>query len=538
MGNFAPLTIFLLLITGWIPPALSLVLTPGEQSFLEQHPHIRLAPDPNFAPVEWFNQEGEYNGMTSEYVRLLEHRLGIKFEIVRGKSWKHILEMVKSGEVDAVSAIIATDERRQHLAFTQPYLEMARAIFSNRQLPGVQSIDDLEGYRVAVVEGSWMDDTLSARNDVSLNRFQDLATALNATSREVTDITASGLETMAFIRIREGLPNLQLVTELPQRMQLSFGVHPSMEPLVSILDRALIDINAAEVTRIKNTWLDIQEPPFWQTRRFIYWALALAGLVLGALATVISWNRLLNARVHERSAQLQAAQGQLMQAEKMETMGRLAAGIAHEVKNPLAIIQMGADYLAQALPPDDEKQPVINDIGDALGRAEAVINGLLDYSRSDDLALQPRQASQIIEESLKLVMHELRGRNIKYSLDIEADLPDVQMDTNKIKQVLINSYMNAAQAIGRDGQLTVICARLNKKFVRICVRDTGPGISAENLAKVFDPFFTTKPVGEGTGLGLSVSRNIVELHHGILDIHNLAEGGAEMTIDLRASEVE
>jgi signal transduction histidine kinase len=543
LSEAAPLRALRCLAATWFclvaaPPLLSLELNPAERDYLAALPPLRLAPDPNFGPIEWFNQEGEYQGFSSEYVALLAQHLGIEFEIVQGRNWQDILDKVRRGEVDAVSAVIATPERRRYLAFTRPYLEMQRAIFATRDLPGVGSLDDLAGYRVAVVEGSWMDETLSRREGVSLNRFQDLATALNATSRGVTDLTGSALETMAFTRIREGLTNLRPVATLPDRMQLSFGLHPDLAPLVPLMDRALAAVTPEEAARIEARWLDIEEPRFWQTPKFIFWLSIATTFAMVAMILVLSWNRLLNARVRERSEQLQQAHTRLMRAEKMETMGQLAAGIAHEVKNPLAIIQMGADYLAGALADNADQQAVVRDMGDAVARADAVINGLLDYSHHDELTLTPQDPEPVLQEALRLVGHELRQRNIRCSLAVEAGTPPVAMDVNRIKQVLINALVNAAQAMGRDGSLDIACAPIPGGLVRIRIVDTGPGIDEALLEKIFDPFFTTKAVGEGTGLGLSVSRNIVELHHGKLAIGNRPGGGAELTIDLRTAAEE
>jgi two-component system NtrC family sensor kinase len=255
---------------------------------------------------------------------------------------------------------------------------------------------------------------------------------------------------------------------------------------------------------------------------------------------------MLNARVHRRGAQLEAAQLHLMRAEKMESIGRLSAGIAHEVKNPLAIIQMGIDYLGKAIPMDESTQEVVADIDNAVQRADTVIKGLLDFSHTDKLELTAGNMHELINESIRLVKHEMSLRHIAVSTDLSAVNPVIDLDANKIKQVLINLLMNAAHAINRDGHIKVSCNeelrgadKVNNDFtasepvLRIRIRDDGPGISKENLKKLFDPFFTTKPVGEGTGLGLSVSRKIIQLHHGTMDISNSLDGGAMVTLDFK-----
>ena len=524
----------------------ALGLSATEQAWLEQHPVIRLAPDPNFAPIEWFNQQGDYNGVSSDYVRLLQERLGIRFEIIRGKSWNQILAMVRRGEVDALSAVIDTPEREQYLAFTKPYFTAKRVIFATRPMGIIEKLGDLKGYKIAVVEGSWMDEKLSQRADMSVNRFQDLSTALTATSLGVTDIVGSSLDTMAFTRRKEGLTNLQLVGELKNQMALSFAVSRELAPLAGILDKALATISATEAAAIGARWIEVDEPPFWEKPLYRNIALGVAVVLLSFVAIVLFWNRTLNARVLERSRQLEDAQIQLIQAEKMESVGRLSAGVAHEVKNPLAIIQMGADYLAEVIPPEIGVQEVIDDIDDAVRRADQVIKGLLDFSHSDKLTLTVGDINSLIEESLRLVAHEFQQRKIEIRAQLAPTNPPVRMDANKIQQVLINMLMNAAHAVGSDGVVSISCTvesvaddgrsslfQPGEPFLRISILDTGPGINQEDLDRLFDPFYSTKPIGEGTGLGLSVSRNIVELHSGRLDICNAPEGGAMVTMDFK-----
>jgi signal transduction histidine kinase len=525
-------------------PALpEFALTAAEQVWLDRHPVIRVAPDPNFAPIEWFNLQGDYSGVTADYLKLLEQRLGIRFEVVRGESWNDILAMARNREVDALTAIIRTEHREAYLSFTKPYFIVKRAIFATRELTNIRTLADLQGYKIAVVKGSWMDEQLSPRPGMSINRFQDLTTALLATSRGVTDVVGSALDTSAFLRRREGLLNLRPVAELAEKIELSIGVRSDWAPLTGILDKALASIGAEETATIRATWLEVDEPYFWEQPVYRYTALGLLALLLTSMVLVLVWNRMLNARVQKRSKQLEAAQMQLIQAEKMESIGRLSAGVAHEVKNPLAIIQMGSDYLAQVLSSDDTAREVLNDIDDAVRRADTVVKGLLDFSHSDDLVLKPGNVNEITAESLRLVAHEMRQRNIEVSEDLAAGNFEIDVDANKLQQVLINVLMNAAHAIDRDGNIWISCEirqfdgnvetkafKAGDRVLAVRIRDSGPGISDVDQAKLFDPFFTTKPVGEGTGLGLSVSRNIIELHRGALDIRNAPEGGAMVTL--------
>ncbi|MEI6235394.1 MAG: ATP-binding protein [Planctomycetota bacterium] len=251
---------------------------------------------------------------------------------------------------------------------------------------------------------------------------------------------------------------------------------------------------------------------------------------------------------------LKAAQLQLIQAEKMESVGRIAAGVAHEVKNPLAVAVMGLDYLKNTLgSTNPAAAPVLNDIYDAIKRADTVIGGLLDFSRPRTLILKPEVLNEVIGQTVALIRHDVSKKQIVMEQNLADGLPDVMLDCNKMKQVLLNLFMNALHATPKSGTLIVSTYSTLGRLVRddgavfpaekfgpedavICIRieDSGTGISDENLNKIFDPYFTTKPVGEGTGLGLPVSRQIVELHGGVLDIRNRRDGkGARAVIVLR-----
>jgi signal transduction histidine kinase len=258
-------------------------------------------------------------------------------------------------------------------------------------------------------------------------------------------------------------------------------------------------------------------------------------------------------RAHE---ELKAAQMRLIQNAKLESVGRLAAGVAHEVKNPLAVIQLGVDYLTNAVKGDKGLEETVQDMADAVKRADTVIKGLLDFSRSEQLTLAPGDLNAILEETLLLVKHELTKNHVTVEKDLEQKPPPVRLDRNKIKQVFINLFMNAIQAMGSEGGTLSVRTRRQRlsaaqtgpgegapggfhageEAVVVDVEDTGPGIPEDKLDKLFDPFFTTKAVGSGTGLGLSVSRKIIELHGAVIKISNRKTKGAAAQIIFRPGE--
>jgi signal transduction histidine kinase len=255
----------------------------------------------------------------------------------------------------------------------------------------------------------------------------------------------------------------------------------------------------------------------------------------------------MNEELSQSNEQLKTAQSSLMHSYKMETVGRLAAGVAHEVKNPLTVITMGIEYLATDFPDNGDKNVpvVLKEMRESTLRADSIIRGLLDFSASNRLAMVEEDLNSTIEQSLQLVRHELMKNRITVDKHLHEKLPHLKLNRTKMEQVFINLFMNALHAMPGGGTLSVrtYVQQLRTKddgsvnsvaTVVVEVGDTGTGIPAEALSKVFEPFFTTKPAGVGTGLGLPVVKNIVELHGGTITMANRAEGGAQATLTFKA----
>jgi signal transduction histidine kinase len=252
--------------------------------------------------------------------------------------------------------------------------------------------------------------------------------------------------------------------------------------------------------------------------------------------------------VRRYQSELRVTQLQLIQSEKLDSVGRMAAGVAHEVKNPLMMILTGVRVLAKRFPDaDDSTRQLLEDMADAVHRADRIIGGLLSYSRERELDCASADLNEVVGGSLLLVKHDLDRARIAVTRDLAPSMPMLTLDRFKIEQVLVNLLTNAVHAMGHDGAM---CVRTSVETVRgavagapatsgfrrgdrvavLRIEDSGPGVPPEHLGKIFDPFFTTKAPGHGTGLGLSVSRQIVDMHGGAIDIANRDEGGARVTI--------
>ena len=241
--------------------------------------------------------------------------------------------------------------------------------------------------------------------------------------------------------------------------------------------------------------------------------------------------------VRERTAKLEAAQLGLLQTARYESVNRLAAGIAHEVRNPLAVIIQGVDYLSEQVPKENKDAAEILDfMRNSVRRVDTIIQSLSDYASPTELNTKPANLNSIIQKALLLINYELSKSQVTVAEELSPDLRLLDIDGLRIQQVFINIFMNALQAIRNRGTITVrTYAQADgdgQGAVVVEVDDTGRGISEENLTRIFEPFFTTKSAGNCPGLGLTVSRKIVEMHEGSISLRNRPEGGVRVTITL------
>ncbi|MEA3211651.1 MAG: hypothetical protein QOE70_4708 [Chthoniobacter sp.] len=276
--------------------------------------------------------------------------------------------------------------------------------------------------------------------------------------------------------------------------------------------------------------------------------LQILNLLLSTYETAVNTNLAL---VRAQEA-LKAAQDQLIEAEKLQSVGRLAAGVAHEVKNPLAIMEMGIELLSAQQSPDNE--PILAELREAVKRANHVITGLMELSSPDEMGMQQVSMDALIERSITSLEKEMELAHIEVATDYAADLPLCRADVSKIDQVFRNVLSNAIQAMPKGGSLAVktfaralgaadvsydsgdrsgVRFREGDRAVIVEVRDSGAGIAPQNLSKLFEPFFSTKPTGTGMGLGLTVARKFMELHGGRIALRNHEPGGAVVTMMFR-----
>lgn len=271
------------------------------------------------------------------------------------------------------------------------------------------------------------------------------------------------------------------------------------------------------------------------------------------MMSMLEDNNIIREALEKSLTELKQAQEMMVQVAKLGAVGQLASGVAHEVKNPLGIILQGINYLEHKIP-DTEKdvREVLDMIKDGINRADRIINGLLDFSKSTKLELNPEDINAVLESSINLAQVSTRFSGVQIVKEMGRHIPKTKIDKNKMEQVFINILVNAAQAMDNKGKITVrsYVKKLEKtrdslinsevdyfnageEVLIVEVEDTGTGIPEENLKKIFEAFFSTKGPKGGAGLGLGICLNIVNMHKGLIDVESQVGKGTKITITLK-----
>lgn len=240
----------------------------------------------------------------------------------------------------------------------------------------------------------------------------------------------------------------------------------------------------------------------------------------------------LTLELEKKTEEISNMSQQVWQVAKMATMGELSASIAHELNNPLTTISLRLEGLMEQIPSNDPISKTLVIITQEVERMAHLVKNLLDFSRIHTIEFSTVDLREEIERSLELVSYHLRKKNIKVERDIAIKTPYIHADRQQLRQVFLNLFTNASDAMNNSGVLTVSIRNGDTcgESILVEISDTGCGIAPENLSKVMEPFFSTKGEGKGTGLGLSICRRIVHGHHGSLDIASELNKGTIISI--------
>jgi polar amino acid transport system substrate-binding protein len=533
--------------------------------------NIVVGADRDYPPYEFIDKNGEPAGYNVDLSRAIARIMGMKVQFRFG-GWSEMRSALMDGSVDVLQGISYSEERAMTLAFSPPHTIVNHAIFARRETPPVSSFEELRGKQVIVFKDGIMHDTL--RN---LGFSRELH--LTDTPAGLMRLLASGKHDYGVVAMLPGmylirelkLDNLVPVARSVSTQRYCYAVKKGNEEILARINEGLAILKqTGEYYAIYNKWLGVLEPPRFPWEKAVRYVMsALVVLLIGLAGTVI-WSRTLQRKVAQRTVELarevaerkraleelRRHQDQLIQADKMTSLGILVSGVAHEINNPTGLILFNTpvvseayadaeaileehyrehgDFILAGIPYSRMRGKIpqmLEDMQEGAKRIKRIVEDLKDFARrNDDLVSEPVDINTVVGLAVRLVEASIRKATDHFTVSYGEHLPPVRGHAQRIEQVVVNLILNACQALpdpGRGITLETGCSA-DAHVVWIKVHDEGTGIAPDHLAHLTDPFFTTKRESGGTGLGLSVSAGIVKEHGG--DLHFDSQPGAGTTV--------
>jgi polar amino acid transport system substrate-binding protein len=526
---------------------------------------ILIGGDYNYPPYEFIDENGEPSGYNVELTRAIAEVMGMNITF-RFDSWANVRAGLERKELDALQGIVNSPQRRKLFSFSPAHAIVHQSIFARTNEPIASELAQLKGKEVVVQMGGIMHDYL-LQNDVGakIATVETHADALRQLAAGKHDYALVANLPGLYLGKELGLSNIIPVGKPFQAQQYGYAVNKGNGALLAQFSEGLaILINTGRQQQIYNKWLaplQEQDLPF---KKYAKMVAAFAALLLLVLGATMMWNRMLRRQVDKRTKELHIQQQQLIQADKMTSLGILISGVAHEINNPTGLLLLNLPIIHEAwLDSQDileqhyenhgdfilgglaysqmrkEIPTLLTDMHDGARRIKRIVNDLKDFSRqeSEDLS-ELFNINDVIATAIRLAENSISSSTDQFKVNYAPSLPLVEGNSQRIEQVIINLILNACQAL--DNRKSAISLRTfeRRELHQTCVQitDQGCGIQARNLTRLLDPFFTTRREQGGTGLGLSISSGIIQAHSGELKFESIPGEGTTVTLSLPSSE--
>ncbi|RTR04356.1 transporter substrate-binding domain-containing protein [Halomonas nitroreducens] len=512
-------------------------------------------------PYEFLDEDGRPAGYNVELTRAIAEVMGIEVRIELGP-WSEMRRRLETGEIDVLEGMSYSEDRDASFDFAPPHAIVHQSIFARRGTSPVEGLGALRGKEVIVQRGDIMQDLLIGQ-EVGAELFptDTHADALRALAAGQHDYALVANLPALYLSRELGLTNLVPVAR-PFSLRYGYAVKAGNADVLAQFSEGLAILkNTGRHQAIYDKWLG----PLEQGEGLPWKRLGLIGAIASALLLlilggIVVWNRMLKREVASRTEELRRQQQQLIQADKMTSLGILVSGVAHEINNPSGLLLLNLPVLRDAyddahpileahyrqhgdfpfggLPYSrmrDEVPSMLDEMLKGTQRIKRIVGDLKDFARqgSRDLG-EDLHLDEVVKTALRLVDNSIRQATDRVETHYAGNLPTVRGNAQRIEQVVINLVLNACQALDHRGQTLVLVTRhlAERRVVLLEVRDEGRGIDPATLSRLTDPFFTTRRESGGTGLGLSVSAGIVREHGGDLTFASCPGEGTTVTLTL------
>jgi len=491
------------------------LLSPKEIAWIQSHQPLRLGVDRAWPPVEWIDNSGQYQGMTSDFVKTIFDMSGIRYLAPDVKSWTEVLEESKSGRLDVVPAIVSTPARRDYMNFSRPYLTFPYVIFTRNDFGLVADIHDLYGKKIGVEQGYSMGEQIEKEHpDLNAIHFENTEDILQALSVGNIDAYVGNLTVAVYLLNKTGLTNIKVSAATEYTVDLAIGVNKEFPELYSIIEKSLGLVSDRHRTEIKQRWLKY-DFNVGVDYKYVF-------SVVGVLAFVILFSFLWLLYVQKQKRELALAKAETERANtKLKELDQLKsmfiASVSHELRTPLNAVIGFSSLMKNSFCGDLNDKYI-----DYAGRIHrsglhllSLITDVIDISKIEsgnfDVELSNFDFGEIIEEAVSSLKQMADVKGLTFSVETEGAIWMVT-DRRRLYQCVLNFLSNSVKYSER-GDIH-IDAKIEAGFLLCSVTDKGIGIRDEDMAKLFEPFERLeshiKIQEGGTGLGLYLTNKIAK----------------------------
>jgi signal transduction histidine kinase len=531
----------------------------------------------DYPPYEFLDDEGNAAGYNVDLTKAIANVMGLNVRFRLG-AWVDVRKSLDTGSVDVMQGMSYSEGRATVVDFSIPHTVVNHSVFARKGSPVIMDLEDLQGKEVAFHNRGFF-------HDFIIEKGLKVKPVLTDTQADALRLIASGKHDYAVVASlpaaylikKYQLTNLVPVARSIASVKYCYAVKKGNTELLAKFNEGLAILKqTGQYQAIYDKWLGVLEPQGVPWRQIIRYGSLVVTLFVLALAGSLLWSRTLKKQValrtaaleqevHERQRaveELRLRQQQLVQADKMASLGTLVSGVAHEINNPNGLILMNTplimDYLKDIEPILEAHYKEhgdfmvagleysrlhtrlslkLNEIQDGARKIKRIVDDLKDFARRDESAhFSIVDLNEIAQAAVRLVENTIRKSTDSFVRNYASDIPKIRGNAQRIEQVIVNLILNACQALRSSNESITISTEFNERsnVVLLTVSDEGKGISSENLPYLTDPFFTTKREYGGTGLGLYVSAGIIKEHQGTIEFSSVCGRGTKVTITLPA----
>ncbi|PKG93411.1 hypothetical protein CXF95_28040 [Paraglaciecola sp. MB-3u-78] len=506
-------------------------LSSKEVDWLRLHQSFSLGISPLLAPFETLSEDGDYAGISADYIGILKQKLALDMTPTLGLSWTQIIEQVKIGKIDILPSVVKTPERSKFMVFTKPYITLPLVVATHRNSEFLTDLDDLKG-KVVGVEKSTPAKSLLHENHPGLRLLEvdDAKHGMLLLQQRKIDAFIHNLGVIQYLLNTDDFENVIVALYTPYELEIAIGVRKGLEPLVPILEKALKTISAKQRNSIANNWLAIQVKVGSDVSTFLLYTAPVLSIFILIIWVFNRANRRLQFEIKHRvqvEYSLGIAKDRAESANKAKD--EFLANMSHEIRTPMNAV-LGMSYMLGESGLTEAQMELNRTLSSSASSLLVIINDILDLSKIEAGKIEfesiPFNLTEVFKNIEAQIQFLLKDGLVVLNIDIDSDIPNRLIgDPLRVGQVLLNLANNAAK-FTHQGSVAISAKLLSKVTQRLTIEvkvsDTGIGMTLEQQTNLFKTYnqadsSTTRNYG-GTGLGLSISKKLCELMGGGISV--------------------